>query len=656
MKAIFISVRSASTRLPQKALKKIREKTTIEYLIDRVKKSEYAEQIILCTTELPEDDALCELATKNNIQFFRGPSLDKLKRWFGAAQQYGIEFFVNADGDDIFFDAGLADLCFKQYLFNSQKIDFIDGRGLYNDVYGIKTTALEEVCRTKKDVDTEFVRPHFVEHAHHFNVQTIQNVPNKYKKKNIRMTLDYEEDFIFFKSVIEHFKEAGLEMSFDNILLFLEKNPDIVDINWACEEAWKSNQDKMIITKSMKNSSKYFNNELKYIKKVLNAESWSPTAGTWCQSLEEKLAEKFESRYAVVMNSGTSTLHAALEAVGVRAADEVISPALTVIMDTTATIHANAIPVYADINPHTFNIDPRDIERKITSKTKAIIVVALYGLPCDMDEIMDISRKYGIPVIEDNAQCFMSRYKGKLVGTIGDISSWSFENSKHMSCGEGGAITSNNEQYAKLARKIGGHGYKNLEAQCGQIKLNQSVYQNPHYKRHDEIGWNYRLSEFNAAVAMAQLEDLDAKVQFRKEVAQLFLDVIEDCDYLIPQHVPEDRDHSYFTLGVLYEGLKERNVSWQEFREKYTSFGGDGFYGAWSIPYLEPVMQERRFVKRCPEIYNKISYGAGLCPVAESIQPKLMQFKTNYRNMDLAVRKAQSLKHTINHFRAQKEK
>ena len=136
----------------------------------------------------------------------------------------------------------------------------------------------------------------------------------------------------------------------------------------------------------------------------------------------------------------------------------------------------------------------------------------------------------------------------------------------------------------------------------------------------------------------------------------MFLDVIEDCDYLIPQHVPEDRDHSYFTLGVLYEGLKERNVSWQEFREKYTSFGGDGFYGAWSIPYLEPVMQERRFVKRCPEIYNKISYGAGLCPVAESIQPKLMQFKTNYRNMDLAVRKAQSLKHTINHFRAQKEK
>jgi spore coat polysaccharide biosynthesis protein SpsF len=246
MKAIFISVRSASTRLPQKALKKIREKATIEYLIDRVKKSEYAEQIILCTTELPEDDVLCELATKNNIQFFRGQTLDKLKRWLGAAQQYGIEFFVNADGDDIFFDAGLADLCFKQSLLNSQKIDFIDGRGLYNDVYGIKTTALEEVCRTKKDIDTEFVRPHFIDHARHFNVQTIQNVPNKYKKKNIRMTLDYEEDLNFFKTVIGHFEDSNSEMEFNEILKFLDKNPDVVEINWFREQAWKDNQKKMI--------------------------------------------------------------------------------------------------------------------------------------------------------------------------------------------------------------------------------------------------------------------------------------------------------------------------------------------------------------------------------------------------------------------------
>ena len=651
LKSIFISVRTDSTRLPHKATLDLCGKPTIQYLIDRLKESTLADEIILCTTRLESDNVLCKIAEKNNIKYFRGSSKDKLKRWIGACQEYNVDFFVNVDGDDLFFDAGLADLCFEQYLSQNGEVDFIDGRGLYNDVYGIKRTALEKVCNAKNSTDTEFIRPYFIK-SDIFKHQAIWNVPDKYKKQNIRMTLDYQEDLTFFAYIIEHHLKENISLSLENILLFLKQNPNVVQINWHREETWKNNQIEMIecINKNEnENPTKYLNNELKYLKQVLDSESWSPTAGTWCQTLEEKLAEKFEAKYAVVMNSGTSTLHAALEAVGVQAGDEVISPALTVIMDTTATLHANAIPVYADVDPHTFNIDPKDVERKITDKTKAIIVVALYGLPCDMDEIMAISHKYNIPVIEDNAQCFMSQYKGKLAGTLGHLSSWSFENSKHMSCGEGGVITSNNEEYAKLARKVAGHGYKNLEAHCGQIKLNQNIYQSPHYKRHDEIGWNYRLSEFNAAVALAQLEDLDTKVAHRKLVAQYFLEAVKKCDYLIPQHVPQDRDHSYFTFGVLYNG-EHYDISWEQFHEKYISLGGDGFYGAWSVPYLEPVMKSGKFASRCPQIYNQITYSKGLCPVAESLQPRLMQFKTNYRNLELAKHKANMLKDTITYF------
>jgi len=267
---------------------------------------------------------------------------------------------------------------------------------------------------------------------------------------------------------------------------------------------------------------------------------------------------------------------------------------------------------------------------------------------------MFISNKYGIPVVEDNAQCFLSTYKGKPAGTFGHISSWSFENSKHMSCGEGGIVVTNNKEYATMVRKIAGHGYKNLGAQDGQIKLNQSVYQNPHYKRHDEIGWNYRLSEFSAAIALAQLEDLEQKVKLRRQIAGIFLETISTCDYIIPQHVPKDREHSYFTLGVLYNGSEKKGVSWEEFRKKYVSLGGDGFYGAWSVPYLEPVIQQKKFIKRCPKIYENISYEKGLCPIAESIQPKLMQFKTNYRNIDLAIKKAEALQNTIDFFNKHK--
>jgi perosamine synthetase len=404
----------------------------------------------------------------------------------------------------------------------------------------------------------------------------------------------------------------------------------------------------------MKNPTKYLNNELDYIKKVLSSENWSSTGGSWCHKLEQDFCKSIGSEYAVAMNSGTSTLHCALEAVGVGYGDEVISPAITVIMDSTATMHANAIPVYADVKPDTFNIDPDDIERKITDKTKAIIAVSIYGLPCDMDRIMDISERYNIPVIEDNAQCFMSKYKGRNIGTIGHVSSWSFENSKHMSCGEGGIITTNHPCYAEMCRKIAGHGYKNLRAKEGQIKLNQSVYQDPDYKRHDTLGWNYRLSEILAAVAVGQLENLEQKVQMRKDVASVFIDVMNESTVFQQQYVSEHCDHSYFTLGVLYKGLETAGIPWQHFREKYVSFGGDGFYGAWSVPYLEPLIAERRFVKRCPDIYKDLKYERGLCPVAESVQPRLMQFKTNYRNIELAKEKAEALRKTIEFYGVKK--
>ena len=398
------------------------------------------------------------------------------------------------------------------------------------------------------------------------------------------------------------------------------------------------------------NPSKYLGNELKYIKMVLESENWSATTGNWNQTLEGAFAKKIGTKYAVAMNSGTSTLHAALEAVGVGPGDEVISPALTVIMDTTATIHANAVPVYADINPETFTIDPGDIEKRITDKTKAIIPVSLYGLPPDYDPIIKIAKKHDLKIIEDNAQCFLSTYKGRMTGTIGDMASYSFENTKHLSCGEGGILITNDEQYAETARKIGGHGFKNLKAAEGRVRLNQDVFQNPHYKRHDRLGWNYRLSEFNAAIAMAQLERIDDLVQLRIKSAHIFIAVMKECDYLIPQKSPDGYTNSYYTLGVVYKGLESIGVTWEEFRKTYINAGGDGIYGAWAVPYLEPFLAERKFVSRCPWVYNNVHYPSGLCPVAEQVQPLLMQFKTNYRDLDLAKKKAEILARVIEKF------
>lgn len=242
MNSIFISVRTNSTRLPNKAILNLCGKPSILYLIESLKGSKFANQIILCTTTRKDDDALCQIAQSNGIKTFRGSEEDKLLRWLGACREYNVDFFVNVDGDDLFFDHGLVDLCLSQ----EKGFDFIDGRGLYNDVYGIRASALESVCNLKKTDDTEFIRPHFIDPSRNFKVKKIQDVPSKYEKKNIRMTLDYIEDFEFFETVISHFQQAGTEPTFDKILQFLKDNPEVVEINWFREEEWKNNQTKMI--------------------------------------------------------------------------------------------------------------------------------------------------------------------------------------------------------------------------------------------------------------------------------------------------------------------------------------------------------------------------------------------------------------------------
>tara|TARA_R100001015_G_C4583174_1_gene139402 strand:+ start:117 stop:875 length:759 start_codon:yes stop_codon:yes gene_type:complete len=250
MKSIFISVRVDSTRLPNKAILKVYDTPSIEILIHNLKNSKSADNIILCTTENPSDDILCEIAKRNNIKFFRGSSEDKLLRWKGACEKYKVDFFVNVDGDDLFFDYGLADLVFKQYEKN--QFDFIDGRGLYNDVYGISAHAINTVCGHKKNTDTEFIKLYFDKIEHLIDSTKIKDVPEKYHKKNIRMTLDYDDDLQFFSEVVKYFKQKKEEMSFENILCFLSDNPSVVQINWHREENWKNNQNKMIekITKT----------------------------------------------------------------------------------------------------------------------------------------------------------------------------------------------------------------------------------------------------------------------------------------------------------------------------------------------------------------------------------------------------------------------
>jgi len=374
------------------------------------------------------------------------------------------------------------------------------------------------------------------------------------------------------------------------------------------------------------------------------------------QRLERAFAQRFGVRYAITHSNGTATMHSCLAAVGVGPGDEVIIPALTVISNAYVVLHQNAVPVFADIDPHTFNIDPDDVARKITPRTKAVIPVALYGLPTDLDPIMALADEHDLYVIEDNAQCYLGGYKGRLAGSIGHMASFSFENSKHMTTGDGGIVITDDEALAKRIRKFHGIGFSTIEADEGRVRLQRDDFQNPSFERHDGFGWQYRLPEVAAAIGLAQLERLDDYVARRQAIAAMYAEAIEGCAYLVSQQLPDGYVNSYYTFAMVYEGQEAMGVPWVDFRRKYIEMGGDGFYAAWQVTYNEPAVRDMAFYgKGCPvhcPLYEgpKVEWGPGLCPVADELQPKLMQLKTNYGDLEVAKRKADALRSTIEYY------
>jgi perosamine synthetase len=385
--------------------------------------------------------------------------------------------------------------------------------------------------------------------------------------------------------------------------------------------------------------------ERSYVLEVLDSQFRTSAGSKMTGRLEQAFAEVFRCKYAISFINGTATMHAALAAAGVGRGDHVIVPPLTMASTSFAVLHAGAVPVFADIDPDTWTVDAQTIEERVTPRTKAIIPVAIYGLAPDMDAIIDIARRHNLFVLEDSAQCFLGYYKGQIVGSIGNAASFSFQSSKHMTSGEGGMVTTNDPDLADKIRRFNSLGYAAVGAAAGRGKITKETIQDPKYERHVFVGWNYRMPELCAAVALGQLERLQDLVEMRIQVARLYAEAVRGISWLEPQAVPAGYEHSYWTYVLKLENGGE--FSWYDFRRKYLELGGDGIYAAWQLTHLEPVFRGNTFASLDEQVQE---YAPGLCPVAESIQPKLLQFKTNYMDLAIAEQKAQALAKTVAYF------
>ena len=385
------------------------------------------------------------------------------------------------------------------------------------------------------------------------------------------------------------------------------------------------------------------NLEKKYVMEALENEFETSKNSIFNNRLEEVFAEKFHSKYAIGHCNGTATLHVALLSCGIGRGDEVIVPPLTMSSTSIPVVLCGAIPVFADCDLDTFQISADSIEKCITEKTKAIITVSLYGLAPDYDKILSICKKHNLTLIEDNAQCFLGEYKGKLVGEFGDFASYSFQASKHITSGEGGMLTTNNKELADKARQFNCLGYAGVSAEQGKITKND--IQDPQYSRHVSFGYNYRMSELQAACALGQLERIEELVQKRIEVASVFDETIENQNILKRQVEPKGCKNSYWSYSLVLD-TDNPTKDWYTFRDLFQKNGGDGYYAAWKLSYNELAYQN--VLQKQSGIWQE--YDENCCPNAEYLQKRMIQLKTNYWDIEEAKEQANILKKTIDDY------
>jgi len=275
-------------------------------------------------------------------------------------------------------------------------------------------------------------------------------------------------------------------------------------------------------------------NEKKYLAECIDT-SWISSEGPFVKRFEEQLATKVERRFGIAVCNGSAALDVAVTALGVGSGDEVILPAFTIISCAAAVVRAGAKPVLVDSDPLTWNMDVAEIEEKITPKTKAIMVVHIYGLPVNMDPVKALAKKHGLMIIEDAAEAHGLNYKRWPCGSFGDISTFSFYPNKHVTTGEGGMVLTNDEKLAERCRSL-----RNL---CFQSKQRFV---------HEELGWNFRMSNLQAAVGLAQLEKIDAHIALKRRMGQLYSELLKDIHGLqLPLAETEYAENIYWVYGLM---------------------------------------------------------------------------------------------------------
>ena len=318
-------------------------------------------------------------------------------------------------------------------------------------------------------------------------------------------------------------------------------------------------------------------NEKKYLCECIDT-GWISSEGPFVKEFEEKMAARMNRQYGIAVTNGTAALEVAVQALGLHEGDEVIMPTFTIISCAEAVVRVGAKPVLVDCDAQTFNMCAEDVEKRITANTKAIMIVHLYGLPVDVDPILEVAKKHNLRVIEDAAEMHGQTYKGRPCGSFGDVSIFSFYPNKHITTGEGGMVLTDDESLYERCKKI-----RNL------------CFEPDRRYQHHELSGNYRFTNLQAAVGLAQLERLDEFVEKKRYIGRYYTDRLQNVKGVrLPIVETEYAKNIYWVYGiVLDDDIPFDNVEMQK-RLKKKGVGSRTFF--WCM-HEQPVFQDMGLFK-----------------------------------------------------------
>lgn len=336
--------------------------------------------------------------------------------------------------------------------------------------------------------------------------------------------------------------------------------------------------------------------------------------GKEVRAFEKEAASYFGVKHAVVVNSWTSGLIAAVGAIGIEPGDEIITTPWTMAATATAILHFNGIPIFADIDPDTFNIDPESVEKLITPRTRAVMAVDIFGQSADMKRLREICEKHNIKLLCDTAQAPGARYHRKYAGTLADIGGYSLNYHKHIHSGEGGILVTNNDAYAKRLQLIRNHAEVVVQSDIPEDLNNM-------------LGYNFRMGEIEAAIGSVQLNKLAERIKSRQIAAECLSKGLSNLEGLTTPVVADGCTHVYYIYGLKLD-VQSLGISRSLLIEALRAEGVPGIMSGYQNIHLLPIFRNKiaygtqGFPWTSPYCENTVEYKSGLCPIAEELHNK----------------------------------